>query len=138
MKPNSHNDLDELIDAALRSESERDVPFAFHRRTEDRLRIAAMLQHEVGQFRASCVSASVFASLLALGAGLAWFVIDVPDLVARAVPGVLGFYDQFVLLLIGHWPALGGTSIVLIFLVGAAHVAVERSRLTRNPHMDET
>lgn len=138
MKPDHPDNLDEIIDAALRSEAEHDVPFGFHRRTQERLQIAAMLDTEVANFRSSWAGALVTTALLTLAAGIAWFMIDIPDLLGRAVPGILGYYDHFLLLVIGNGATLGATSALLLLSAAIAHVALDRLLRSRAPRTDKT
>ena len=130
MTTDNPKNLDALIDEALRTQPERDVPFGFQRRTTERLRLVVLLDREVAQFRAAYTGAVVFLSLLGLGGGLAWFVIDVPELIARAVPGALGFYDQFMLFVAANAGALGGLSLAAFLLLTGGFALLERARVT--------
>ena len=96
MPPDEQDKLDALIEAALRDEPERSVPFGFHRAVDERLQMAALLDLERGRFRRCWISAGAFAALVALATSVGWIAADVSGTISRAVPGALGSYDQFV------------------------------------------
>ncbi len=126
MESDTRDELDGLIDSVLRDEPERDVPFAFHRGVEERLQIASLLDRERSRFRRCWAFAGTVAGVLAAGTAVTWFGIGIPDLVGRAVPGALGSYDQFMIVLANRWPSMALGSIVLLMGLGAAYYALAR------------
>lgn len=128
MDSNKRDKIDEMIESALAGETERDVPFGFHRRVDGRIRVAAMLQKEQRSFRRCWTLAAATILVLATGAGAVWYIGDVPGTVARAVPGVLGSYDQMVFVLAGHWPAMSASCAALLAGLATAYAVVRRSQ----------
>ena len=126
METNEKDDLDSLIDSALRDEPERNVPFAFHRGVQERVQIAALLDRERKHFRTCWAFAGSVAGMLTAGAAMVWFGAGIPDLVGRAVPGALGSYDQFVLVLADRWPTMALVSVILLAGLTAAYYAFAR------------
>ena len=120
--------IDELIESALAGETERDVPFGFHGRLDGRLRVAAMLRKEQRYFRRCWTAATVAVVTLAGGISTAWYLGDVSGTIARAVPGVLGSYDQLVFLATGHWPAMTASTGALLSALAVAYALVERNQ----------
>lgn len=126
METDKKDALDRLIDSVLRDEPERNVPFAFHRGVQERLQIAALLDRERKHFHTCWAFAGSVAAILATGAAMVWFGVGIPDLVGRAVPGALGSYDQFVLVLANRWPSIALVSLVPLAALGAASYAFAR------------
>jgi len=127
MQPDKKDELDLLIDSALRDEPERDVPFAFQRGVEDRVQIASLLNRERKHFRGCWALAGTVAGCLSTAATMTWFGAGVPDLVGRAVPGALGSYDHFVFVLSTQWPTMALASTALLSVLGAAYYTLARS-----------
>lgn len=112
MHPRDFYNIDDFIDAALRSESMRGVPLGFHRRVEDRLRMSALLRRERSRFRRILtVSGVVFFSGLS-AITLAALLGDIPGGLTGSVPGALGYYDQFIAMLSVYWPHVVATALV--------------------------
>lgn len=126
MESDKRDDLDKLIDSALRDEPEHDVPFAFHRGVEERVQIASLLNRERKRFRRCWTVAGTVVSCMATAAAMAWFGAGIPDLVGRAVPGALGSYDHFVFVLANRWPSMALASVALLSALGAAYYALAR------------
>ena len=127
MEPDEKDEIDLLIDSALRDEPERDVPFAFHRSVENRVQIASLLNRERKHFRRCWTLAGTVAGCLSTAAAMTWFGAGVPDLVGRAVPGALGSYDHFMFMLAAHWPTMALASTALLSVLGAAYYTLARS-----------
>lgn len=93
--PEINDELDALIEAALRNEPMLAAPITLHRRVEERVRIAALRERQRARFRYSmlsfslaCVGVLVFAA----------FLIDFTTLWllrANGLPGGLGLYDLY-------------------------------------------
>lgn len=126
MEPENPNELDRLIDNALRSEREQDVPFGFHRAVDERLKVAALLDRELRRFRACWASAGILALALACTTVGVWLGADLPGAAARAIPGALGSYDRFILVLARHWPTMTLTSAALLAPLGGAYIVFAR------------
>lgn len=93
MKPKDFANMDEFIDAALMDEPLREVPFAFHARVQDRLRVTKALQRERVQFKNRILS-SFFVLTALVGIASSILFSSMPNLI-DSVPGVLGHYDHF-------------------------------------------
>ena len=113
------NDLDTLIDQALRDEPMHRVPATFHRRLTERLRVAAIVQQERRHFHRRMVSMGiVFGGLLLAMVGLPVLAYT-QGWVARSVPAGMGYLDYLsVSLLTG----LGALRTGAIAAAGAAAV----------------
>lgn len=135
MEPENPSELERLIDNALRSEPERDLPFGFHRSVVERLKIAALLDRELKRFRACWASAGLLAVALACSVLSVWLGADLPGAAARAVPGALGSYDRFILLLARHWPTMTLTSAGLLALLCGAYMAFARRLQARRSQL---
>jgi hypothetical protein len=120
------DELDGLIEEALRSEPMRQVPQGFHQRMSSRLQVTALVQTERQGFRfRMAATALVF---LALGAT----VIGVPATAyfqgwrAQSVPGAMGYFDYFVVFGLRYWSeiivALGVASAVVLVVAAASLV----------------
>lgn len=119
--------LDILIEAALRDEAKQDLPFGFHRAVEERVQMAALLDLERGRFRRCWQSAVAFVTLVAVATTLGWIFGDIATTLVRTVPGALGSYDQFMLLLAAYWPAMTLTSIAMVTILGCTYFVLSLS-----------
>jgi hypothetical protein len=103
MDPNNMNDIDRFIEDALKNEPLRAVPTGFHRRVEERVRVASLANHERRGFH-SRVLASVI-----LFAMIGFTVVLVPALAffqgwtVRALPGAMGYFDYLTVFVVQSW-----------------------------------
>ncbi|GMV91505.1 MAG: hypothetical protein AMXMBFR82_12830 [Candidatus Hydrogenedentota bacterium] len=103
MDLNEMDDMDRMIEEALRSEPMRNVPQGFHLRMSNRLHVTALVQNERQGFRFRMMAtAAVFAIL---GAA----IVGVPALAfyqgwgVQAVPGAMGYFDYLVVFAFQYW-----------------------------------
>lgn len=127
MPPDEHEKLDRLIEAALRGEAKQDLPFGFHRAVSDRVQMAALLDLERGRFRKCWFSAGAFVALVTAATTLGWIAGDIATTLVRTIPGALGSYDQFMLLLATYWPAMTLTSMAMATILGLAYFVLSRN-----------
>ena len=133
MDRGNRDELDGRIDAALREEELRDVPAGFHRRVQERLRMAALLRREQRRFRLCMTATGAIAGALLLVGGIAWFMGDLPGAVARSIPGALGFYDHLVAVLTRHWPRMAAGVFGFTLVLGVAVFLLESLVVNRKP-----
>ncbi|HRK35809.1 MAG TPA: hypothetical protein PLJ47_14525 [Candidatus Hydrogenedentes bacterium] len=116
MDPNNMTELDRMIEEALKSEPLRPVPNGFHRRVEERVRVAAFASQERRGFHSRLwASAVLFAMLgftLVLVPALAFF----QGWTVRALPGAMGYLDYLTVFFMQSWGE------ILLALAGAAGV----------------
>jgi hypothetical protein len=103
---NEWNELDALIEDALRAEPVREVPDGFHRRLGERLHLVALVAKERKGFQTRLLaSAALFAALLIT-------VVVVPALAyaqgwtVRSLPGALGYFDYLAVFVAQEWETL--------------------------------
>ena len=121
MKPEYADSLDEMIDDALRSEALRPLPPGFHRATEERVRIAALLLEERRRFRVGMLRAGLFVLALSGVTGFLAVWGDVAGALARSIPGALGFYDRA----LSGAPGFAGSAVLLACVLGLTSLLVE-------------
>lgn len=124
-------DMDELIESALRGESIRPVPLGFHRRVEERLRLLQLLDRERAKWRRAaglCVGALFL--MVCLGAGLTVGSNAVGQL-AQAVPGFLGHMDASSAFAARWWPVALGFGAIASCASAVSLFAVESLRFRR-------
>jgi hypothetical protein len=103
MDLNNMNDLDRFIEDALKSEPMRPVPAGFHKRVEERVRVAAMASRERRGFQSRIVASVV------LFAMVGFTVVVVPALAFfqgwtfRALPGAMGYLDYMMVFAAQSW-----------------------------------
>jgi hypothetical protein len=124
MEPNHMNDLDPLIDQALRDEPMHRVPSGFHRRLTERLRVAAIVQQERRHFHRRMASMGiVFGGLILAMVGLPVLAYT-EGWVARSVPAGLGYLDYLTVSLVAGLGALRtgaiAVAVAAVVLAGAA------------------
>jgi hypothetical protein len=103
-----NDELDALIESALRSEPMLSAPMHFHRRVEERVRLAALRDHEVSRFRYSMMSLLVaFAGAIGLGAAVVVFT-NFELLLANGFPGGGGIYDRYAVSMSQTWSSYSG------------------------------
>lgn len=136
MSPNEWNDLDVMIEDALRSEPLREVPAGFHRRIDERLRVVAMVAKERKGFQMRLLaSAALFAALLLT-------VVVVPALAyaqgwtVRSMPGAMGYLDYLAVFMAQEWEKLAivtvGVAVVVAVALGLrGAVSLVRGRMAR-------
>jgi hypothetical protein len=120
MTPRDHENIDALIEDALRSEPMRPVPLTLHRRVEERVRIAALKDRERARFRFSLTSTLV-ALLTVIGlAGFVLVVTNLGPLLNNGVPGASGIRDWYTARMLQTWTEYTGSySLVTSVLMAA-------------------
>ncbi len=120
MEFNDMDGLDDIIEAALRDESLREVPSGFHQRMAGRLRVTALAKSERQGFHfRMAATAMVFAVLGVV-------LIGVPVLafyqgwMVHSVPGAMGYFDYLVVFAVQYW---GEIAVILGGATGVAAVA---------------
>jgi hypothetical protein len=112
-------DLDMRIEEALKGDRFLHAPDTFHRRVEERIRIAALSDREKTRFRYSLISlAAAFLAVLAV-AGLAVFFTNFGGIMTRGVAGGKGQYDYYATSMIFSWTAYSGAWSLILSLLAA-------------------
>ena len=97
------DELDGLIDGALRSEPMRDVPAGFQKRMGNRLQVTALVQQERQGFRFRvAASALAFAALGVTAVGVP-AVAFFQGWMVRSVPGAMGYFDYLTVYAVQNW-----------------------------------
>ncbi|MFM1919485.1 MAG: hypothetical protein RLZZ303_1119 [Candidatus Hydrogenedentota bacterium] len=131
------DELDSLIESALRSEPMLSAPMNFHRRVEERVRIVALRDYEVSRFRYSMASLVVlFCGCITMaGAIIAFTNFDL--LMANGLPGGGGIYDRYAVFMSQSWSSYSGAYLFgasFILAVGTLLVAlIPLGRYLRTP-----
>jgi len=109
--------IEAIIDTALRAEPLRPVPLTLHRRVEERIRIAALLEQEKVRFRYSMATLAIAVlGSLAL-AGLVLSVTNLSDVLMHGVAGGKGQYDSYATSMMQSWSAYRGAYSLLLSIV---------------------
>lgn len=135
MGPNDMNQLDAVIEEALRTEPMRAVPAGFHHRLEQRLRVAQIVNRERNGLRLRLLAG------LSVLAVVAFTMVGVPVLAlyqgwtVKALPGAMGYLDYLLLAAAQSWPTVAltaGAVVALALTVSllAVSVPVLRKRVT--------
>lgn len=136
MDLNNMNDLDRFIEDALNSEPMRPVPQGFHRRVEERVRVAAMASRERRGFQSRMAASAI------LFAMVGFTVVVVPVLAFyqgwsfRALPGAMGYLDYMTVFVMQSWGqillALGaGAGVLAVAALAWMIVPMVRRRAAR-------
>ena len=88
-------DIDAIIEQALRTERMRPTPMNLHRGVEQRVRIAQLRDHEALRFRYSMATLGVAFLAALLVAGLLVSFTNLSVLINHGVSGGRGQYDAF-------------------------------------------
>lgn len=134
MDLNEMDELDRMIEDALRNEPMRQVPQGFQRRISSRLHVAALVQTERHGFRfRMAATASVLLVLVVA-------IVGVPAAAfyqgwgVQSVPGALGYFDYLVVFAFQYWGeivvALSVTCAVTVLATASGLLLV---RLRRRP-----
>lgn len=118
MDPEAMNELDRLIEEALSNEPTRPVPATFHRRLDERIRIASLLEAERRQFRYHMSVLGVVS--VAFGVAMVglplWTYFN--GWLGQEMPGGMGRIDSSVgLTVLQGWESVGMSG--LLALAGA-------------------
>ena len=118
MDLNNMNELDRFIEDALKGEPLRPVPAGFHKRVEERVRVAAIASRERRWFHSRMIASVI------LFAMIGFTVVVVPALAffqgwtVRALPGAMGYLDYMMVFAAQSW-----AEILLTLGIGAIVVA---------------
>jgi hypothetical protein len=103
------DELDAMIESALRSEPMLTAPLHLHRKVEERVRLIALHDHEVARFRYSMMSLLLaFLGAFGLGAAVVVFT-NFELLLANGLPGGGGLYDRYSVFMSQSWSSYSGT-----------------------------
>ncbi|MCC6153479.1 MAG: hypothetical protein IT367_06950 [Candidatus Hydrogenedentes bacterium] len=123
MDLNNMNDLDRYIEDALKGEPMRPVPTGFHKRVEERVRVAAIASRERRWFHSRMIASVI------LFAMIAFTVVIVPALAffqgwtVRALPGAMGYLDYMMVFASQSWPEILLAVGFGVIVVAAAAIA---------------
>jgi hypothetical protein len=126
------NDLDRIIDAALREEPFREPPRGFGARLERRLTLEALRLEEERSFRWRVASAGFGAVSMTLGLCALAVVLSRSGLVGRILPGGMGYVDYWAASATRLWaesaPHVVGLTGVLVAVILASLAALPMVR----------
>lgn len=109
------DEMDALIESALRSEPMLSAPMHLHRRVEERVRLIALRDNEVTRFRYSMLSLAV-AFCGAIGMAAAVIVFTNFELVMNTgIPGGGALFDRYTGIMSQSWASYSGA-----YLFGAS------------------
>lgn len=112
MPREAFDNIDRLIEDALKSEPMESLPVGFQARTQERVVIAALVMRERRRFR-RCMAGGVLGIMTLMTSGaMAAFFGGLPAAIAEAVPGAMGYYDQLSVFVSVWWPGLAGVAIL--------------------------
>jgi len=129
-------ELDALIEAALTDQPLLPVPASFHRKVEERIRIAALRERERSRFRFWMISiAAGFVGALSVAAAVL-LVTNFQLFVTNGVSGGKGTYDYMTTVMSQYWSGYSGTYTLVFSILLAVVVLliglIPARRLTRN------
>jgi len=110
MKPAFFHDIHALIDSALASEVMRPVPKGLEARIQQRLRIAALIEKERHYCREIVLAGAGFLAVIVVGAAAFLSMVDLSLLIARSMPGGLGYCDYLAVSASQIWADFLGSS----------------------------
>jgi len=113
------DNLDSVIDAALKDEAFQPVPLGLHRRIEERLWITVLLEEERQRFRSGTLIGALLLLTVAASAVLV-LVSGFPETLAGSVPGAMGFYDYYMTSLALTWSHVTGSFLPIVSLAAGA------------------
>jgi hypothetical protein len=133
MKPAFFHDLDVLIDSALASEAMRPVPKGLEARIEQRLTIAALIEKERRSCREAALACAGFLAVIVAGGVTFLSMVDLPLLIARSMPGGLGYCDYLAVSASQIWADfigssyLGWLNLAIAFLLTALAASLRKT-----------
>lgn len=102
------DEMDTLIESALRNQPVLSAPMNLHRRVEERVRLIALRDDEVVRFRYSMLSLVVaFCSAIGLAAAVVVFT-NFELLLANGLPGGGGVFDRYAMVMTQGWAGYSG------------------------------
>jgi len=116
------DELDDLIESALRTEPMRPAPVDLHRKVTDRMRFADLRERQVARFRYSMASLGL-ALFGALGvAGFAIAFTNFELLMSNGLPGATGLYDKYAVSMSQTWAHYSGAYLMPLLTVMACGI----------------
>ena len=103
MDLNNMNDIDRFIEDALANEPLRPVPAGFHRRVEERVRVAALATHERRGFHSRLFASGVLFAMLGFTVVLVPALAFYQGWTVRALPGAMGYFDYLTVFVVQFW-----------------------------------
>lgn len=125
MRSEDSDKLERLIESALRPDPIRSLPPGFLFRTEEKLRIAALVERERRYFRNCFLAAVCVVVGLSSASALAAYLGGVPGAIMNEVPGVMGLCDRGAVLLRTWWPGLAGGGAITFCIAGLMALLAE-------------
>lgn len=114
------DELDALIESALRTEPMLAAPMNLHRRVEERVRLIALREDEVARFRYSMLSLVVaFCGAISMAAAVIVFS-NFELLLANGLPGGGGIFDRYTVVMKQGWASYSGAYLFAASLALAA------------------
>lgn len=125
MSSEDSDKLDRLIESALRPDPIRSVPPGFFLRTEEKLRIAALVERERRYFRNCFLAAVCVAAGISSAGVIAAYLGGVPGTIMTEVPGIMGLFDRGAVVLRVWWPGLAGGGAITFCMAGLMALLAE-------------
>ena len=119
MEAPKENETEALIEKTLREEPLRAATNGFGRRVKSRLAIVALIQQEQQRFGHFMAAGGVFFGGIIGAITLLFLFADLPGVLRRGIPGLMGYYDYFTasMMTSGIFPLLLGFSLGLMALL---------------------
>jgi len=119
MEAPKENETETLIDKALREEPLRAATHGFARRLKSRLAIIALIEQERQRFGHFMATGGVLLGGTLGAVTLLFLFADLPGVLMRGIPGVMGYYDYFTTSMMTFWGgAVGAFALLLGFSLG--------------------
>ena len=139
MDPSNMNDLDRLIEDALKSEPLRPVPAGFQRRVEERVRVVAFASRERKGFHTRLLASAVLFAMVGVTLVLVPALAFFQGWTVRALPGALGYFDYLSVFFAQSWGIIAAAGIAVAGILAAAAliymlVQTRRGHAARHQH----
>jgi len=119
MEAHKDDATERLIDATLRAEPFRAVSQGFGRSVRRRLAIVALIEQERQRFRTFLAAGGIFLVGIFSVAIFVFTFADLPGILMRTIPGVMGYYDYVAASLILFGGGVAGLfALLFIFSLG--------------------
>jgi len=125
MKPARPEDLDALIETALEDGALRRAPAGLCRRIKDRVLLLSVIEKERKRFRQSSAAACILTAVAVGAVALLIVAGGFPQIVARGVPGCMGFVDYATASVTHVFSGFAGMmALVFVFPIAAMTIMV--------------
>jgi hypothetical protein len=112
-------ELDTLIEEALKIEPMRRAPLTLHRRVLERVHVAALCEQEKIRFRYSMLGMAVAFLAVVAGAVLMVSLTNLWGVMNYGVPGGKGQFDYYATSMFISWTRYGGAYSMILSILGA-------------------